>query len=256
MKKYSVKALADLAGISVRTLHVYDKKGLLKPAIRTDKKYRLYGENELLRLQQILFFKELGFDLARIREILDKPDFDQIRALIKHKKSLLEKRKQLEILTETIDKTINTLKRNKMISHDELYHGFAPGVRKKVRQQAIDNYGVDQIKQGEDYLKRLTKDQFEALKKEQVDVMQDLLGLMKEDLTSSLVQLSIAKHYQITRKFWGTYGSADLQKEQYKGLGELYLSTPEYTMVEGNIHDGFPEYLCKAMKYFVKTQLK
>lgn len=80
MKEYSVKGLSKIAGVSVRTLHHYDKIGLLKPAIRTEARYRLYGENELLKLQQILFYKELDFSLNEIINILNDPDFDLMKA--------------------------------------------------------------------------------------------------------------------------------------------------------------------------------
>ena len=80
--KYSVKQLARLAGVSVRTLHVYDEMELLVPRDRSDAGYRYYGEAELLRLQQILFYKELDFPLKQIGEILDDPDFDLVAACV------------------------------------------------------------------------------------------------------------------------------------------------------------------------------
>jgi len=92
---YSVKQLAKLAGVSVRTLHLYDQLGLLKPSIRTENRYRRYGETELLRLQQILFYKVLDFPLKEIGPILDDPDFDLLKALEDHKQSLITKREHL-----------------------------------------------------------------------------------------------------------------------------------------------------------------
>ena len=77
MAAYSVKKLAILAGVSVRTLHLYDQIGLLKPSLRTEARYRMYGEKELLRLQQILFFRELDMPLKEIGEILDKVEFNR-----------------------------------------------------------------------------------------------------------------------------------------------------------------------------------
>src|SRR5688500_17485670 len=91
MERYSVKRLAALAGVSVRTLHLYDEIGLLKPSIRTEKKYRLYGRAELLRLQQILFYKEMDIPLKEIADILDDPQFDLLTALENHKKALKQK---------------------------------------------------------------------------------------------------------------------------------------------------------------------
>ncbi|MDD4777522.1 MAG: MerR family transcriptional regulator [Fermentimonas sp.] len=75
MKSFTVKKLAEISGVSVRTLHYYDQIGLLSPKIRTEKKYRLYGNDELLRLQQILFFREMDFQLKDIIDILDEPEF-------------------------------------------------------------------------------------------------------------------------------------------------------------------------------------
>ena len=82
MENYSVKKLSDLAGVSVRTLHLYDEIGLLKPSVRTSAGYRLYGERELLRLQQVLFYKELDFSLQEIAAILDHPEFDVVPIII------------------------------------------------------------------------------------------------------------------------------------------------------------------------------
>mgnify|MGYP000865807544 FL=1 len=110
MKKYSAKGLSKLAGVSVRTLHHYDEIGLLKPAIRTEAKYRLYGENELLKLQQILFFKELDFSLKEIIDILDDPDFDLTVALESHKQALISKQERISVMLNTIEKTVLNLK--------------------------------------------------------------------------------------------------------------------------------------------------
>ena len=81
MKAYTVGRLARMAGVSVRTLHHYDQIGLLKPSHRTGAGYRVYREQDLLRLQQILFFRELDVPLDQVRDILDDPGFDQVAAL-------------------------------------------------------------------------------------------------------------------------------------------------------------------------------
>lgn len=103
--RYSVKQLARLAGVSVRTLHVYDKLDLLKPSVRTDAGYRFCGEAELLRLQQILFYKELDLSLKAIAGILDDPGFDLVEALAGHKLALIARRDRLDLLLNTIDNT-------------------------------------------------------------------------------------------------------------------------------------------------------
>lgn len=109
MKNYGVKEVAKLSGASVRTLHHYDKIGLLKPANRTETGYRYYGEPRLLRLQQILFYRELGFPLKEIRKVLDAPGFDLVNALKNHKLDLEACRKRISSLLRTIYKTIKLL---------------------------------------------------------------------------------------------------------------------------------------------------
>ncbi len=91
-----VKEVADLIGISVRTLHYYDEIGLLSPDKTTEAGYRIYSEKNLETLQQILFFKELGFSLKKIKEILDSPTFERQEALKLQHKMLLEKRSRLD----------------------------------------------------------------------------------------------------------------------------------------------------------------
>ena len=109
MKNYSVKELAKLASISVRTLHYYDKIGLLKPAFRSEKGYRYYGRNELLLLQQILFYKELGFSLKDIEAIIKAADFDLTNALEKHKKALKNQLGHIKQLLKTVDNTLGKI---------------------------------------------------------------------------------------------------------------------------------------------------
>ena len=104
---YTVKKLSELSGVTIRTLHFYEEIGLLKPAYHGSNGYRYYEEKELLQLQQILFFKELGFSLKQIQKVLGRDDFDQLSALYSHRKSLNQEWEKIGQLLKTIDKTIN-----------------------------------------------------------------------------------------------------------------------------------------------------
>src|SRR4051812_37124152 len=107
---YTVKQVAGLSGISVRTLHFYDESGLLKPAYVSANGYRHYEEPQLLTLQQILFYRELGFELKQIKRILRRKDFEKVAALQSHRKVLQAGLTRTRSLIETIDKTIKHLK--------------------------------------------------------------------------------------------------------------------------------------------------
>src|SRR5215467_2111215 len=95
---YTVKKLAKLSGVSVRTLHWYDEIGLLKPAYYGSNGYRYYEEEQLLILQQILFFRELGFELIQIQKLLKRSDFDKVVALSSHRKILEKNIEQTQML--------------------------------------------------------------------------------------------------------------------------------------------------------------
>src|SRR6186997_2782885 len=107
---YTVKQLAAMSGVSVRTLHFYDETGLLKPAYVGDNGYRFYEEPQLLTLQQILFYRELGFELKRIKEVLGRADFEKVAALESHRSVLEQNLARTQTLIETIDKTLAHLK--------------------------------------------------------------------------------------------------------------------------------------------------
>jgi DNA-binding transcriptional MerR regulator len=121
---YTVKQLSEVSGVSVRTLHWYDLKGLLKPAYVGDNGYRYYEEEQVLLLQQVLFFRELGFKLGDIGKVLARDDFDKASALKLHKQTLLKDIDRKKQLVSTIEKTILHLGEKKVIKDKELYAGF------------------------------------------------------------------------------------------------------------------------------------
>ena len=240
-----------MAGVSVRTLHLYDEIGLLKPSIRTEKKYRLYGKAEAIRLQQILFYKVLGMPLKEIAELLDDPQFDPIKSLENHKKVIQQKQEQLTTLLKTIDKTINHLKNETMLSTDELYEGLPKEQLNAWRQEAIGKWG-DAVQRSESHLRKKTKEMFTHLKAEADANTKRLLALSDRDPASEQLQAEIAAHYELIREFWGTAGSRDKQADAYAGPGDLYVSDERYTSVNGGPNPNFAQFMNKAMKHFAK----
>ncbi len=256
MKNYSVKKLSALAGVSIRTLHIYDQTGLLKPVFRTEAGYRMYGEKELLRLQQILFYKELDFSLQEICNILDDPDFDLIQALESHKRALYARKQRIDTLLETLDKTIIKLKENKIMNHEELYEGLPKEKAEAYRNEAIEKWGSEKVEHSEKTLKKMGKEGLKALVKESEAIREALASLIHHNPEGAEVQFQIERHYQNIRKFWGTAGSSDAQAEAYAGLGQLYVDDPRYTEVNGQTNPEFALFMSKAMRFFADTRLK
>src|SRR6185295_9593802 len=118
---HTVKQVARMSGVSVRTLHFYDEVGLLKPAYVGTNGYRFYEEPQLLILQQILFLRELGFELKQIREILSRDDFDIVAALRSHREVLQTSLARTRSLIETVDKTIEHLRGTKRMEKEEMF---------------------------------------------------------------------------------------------------------------------------------------
>jgi DNA-binding transcriptional MerR regulator/quercetin dioxygenase-like cupin family protein len=122
---YTVKQVSGMSGVSVRTLHFYDEAGLLKPAYVGANGYRFYEEPQLLTLQQILFYRELGFELKQIQRILSGRDFEIVAALQSHRKVLQKNLVQTRRLIETVEKTIQHLKGTKKMKSQEMFDGFS-----------------------------------------------------------------------------------------------------------------------------------
>src|SRR5438477_12325487 len=118
---YSVKQMAQMSGVSVRTLHFYHETGLLLPALCRANGYRVYEEAQVLTLQQILFYRELGFELKQIKQILGQPRFDIIAALQSHRQVLEKNLARTRTLIETIDKTLSHLKGTKKMKTEDMF---------------------------------------------------------------------------------------------------------------------------------------
>lgn len=250
-RNYSVRELAALAGVTVRTLHLYDKIGLLKPSIRTEKKYRLYGKEELYRLQQILFYKELDFQLREITDLLDDPDFDLIKALEGHKRVLTSRKKRISEMLSTIDKTILNLKGKTMMTHEELYAGL-PKEKAEQWQKEAQKKWPEQFAHSEKTVLNMGKEPFNQLKADFNSNIERLASLRHNNPKSASVQKEIAKHFGFIQQFWGR---KDNIHEAYKGLGQLYVDEPSYTQVNGKPNKEFAIFMRDAMIHFADENL-
>src|SRR5256714_6940271 len=139
---YTVKQVAAVSRVSVRTLHFYDEMELLKPAYTKANGYRIYEEPQLLILQQILFYRELGFELKRINEILSRRKFEKVAALKSHRQVLEKNLTRTRTLIETIDKTIKHLKGTNKMKNEELFTGFSVAAGKDRFNAGFNRYGT------------------------------------------------------------------------------------------------------------------
>ena len=133
---YTVKVVAEMAGVSVRTLHHYDRIGLLPPAATSPAGYRLYSDADLERLQQVMFFRELGFSLHDVKAIVDSPTFDRAEALRAHRRLLVEQQGRLGRLVELVDRTIASIEKGEPMSNQERFGAFDDAKLNEYREEA------------------------------------------------------------------------------------------------------------------------
>jgi DNA-binding transcriptional MerR regulator len=250
---YTVKQLAGMSGVSVRTLHFYDEVGLLQPAYLGANGYRYYEEAQLLTLQQILFYRELGFELKEIKKILSRPDFDKVAALESHRKVLRKDLANTRKLIQTIDKTIEHLKGNRKMKNQELFVGFDPKQQAKHEQYLIDRYGEcmkESIAQSKQRVKNWTKAKWEKTGAAFDGICKDLVALMGRQLPcdSREVQEVIRRHYEWLKQFWTP------TRESYAGHSQFIVDTDLRKAYE-KYDSRLPEFAASAMKVFAEREL-
>lgn len=235
-----VKEVADLVGISVRTLHHYDEIGLLAPEQWTESGYRIYSERNLELLQQILFFRELGFPLKKIKEIVSSPTFDRVEALQLHQRMLLEKRRHLDQLITTVQQTIKHAKGEIQMTHKEKFAGFDFSTN-PYEQEARERWGDQAVDESNAKLGRMSNQQQAALGEEMNDIYRSLAELRHDDPASEAAQAAIKRWYELLNKM----GSYSL--EAFRGLGQMYVDDTRFTQNIDKFGDGLALFMRDAM---------
>jgi DNA-binding transcriptional MerR regulator len=242
---YQIKELAELAGVSVRALHYYDEIGLLKPSGVMKNGYRYYEKPELLRLQQILFYRELDFSLEDIKKILDDPAFDAKEALTKHKQQLIKKRKRVDDLILTINKTIKHMNKKKTMKDEELYDPFRDDDVKKYQTETKLRWGnTEAYRQSMAKVKKMTKAEMEKMKADGRIFTQKLADSMDKSPENEDVQALIKDHYKGIQFFY------DCPLPIYRNLGKMYVNDPRFTTYYDKFRPGLAVFLRDAIEIF------
>jgi MerR family transcriptional regulator, thiopeptide resistance regulator len=257
MKNLTVKQLAAISGITVRALHHYDEIGLLTPAVVGENGYRYYGREEMLRLQRILFHRELGVPLGAIAELLDLEGKDQIGVLRKHREKLESERERYRVLIETIDRTITDLEGGRSMASTDLYKGFSPEKQAGYEAWLIERYGepmrvgIEDAKTAYSSLSPTEREAFLQTQRIELHQLEEALsGALRNgiDPASHAIDLLITRHRAWVAAMWGRPCSAN----SYAGLADLYLAHPDFVARYESIEKGFAEYLATAMKLHAK----
>lgn len=248
--EYKIKQVAEMVGVSVRTLHHYDDIGLLKPKSITTAGYRLYNEQDFERLQQILFFKELNFTLQEIKEILDNPNFDRKKALNNHKKLLIEKKKRLEKIIESVDKTIESIEGGVYMNKKEMFQGFdeieIDKMKNQYAKETKEKYGdSDAYKESIKKTSKYGKDDWNKINEMSNEIYRKVIDNMDKGIDSKEVQDAVEE--------WRNHISSNFYNctpEIFRGLAQLYVADKRFTKNIDKFKDGLAKFLSEAMEYY------
>ena len=244
---YTVKQLSDLAGVSVRTLHYYDEIGLLKPSKVGENGYRYYGDAELLRLQQILFYREIGLELQQIKELLDDPDFDLLEALRSHRKVIRQKMTRLQQLIRTIDSTIMHLAGGVDMSDKRLFEGFSEEQQKQYEREARLQYGPENVNESIRRWNSYSDARKREIMEEGGEIYNELVRLMVAGVPAGSEEGNevLARWHNHIRHFY------EPTLDVLRGLGELYNTNPDFIATFQKFHPDLPAYLQESITQYV-----
>lgn len=247
---YTVRKLSELSGITVRTLHFYEEADLLKPAYYGSNGYRYYEEKELLQLQQILFFKELGLTIKQIQKVLGRSDFDQLAALYSHKQALSREWEKIGQLIKTVDATIEHLKGQKKMKDKEMFNGFLMTKGSGSESYfAAEEIVLNSVKNPT--TKKMEQSYYDQIIKRAHAIFRELVECIEKGKSPSSdeVQKIIQKHHVFTSEIHNA------TKEVYQALAELYVEHPGFKKQLDPFHKELAAFMSKAMHFFADRKL-
>lgn len=248
--EYTVQKLARMAGVSPRTLRYYDEISMLKPARINSSGYRIYGQAEVDRLQQILFYRELGVSLERIKDIVTSPSFNGAQALKEHREKLLEKREQLDVLISNVEKTIAQSEGRIMMMDQEKFAGFKQKLvddnEAKYGKEIREKYGAETVNKSNQKVKGMSQEQFAEVTKLGTEVIETLQAAFKTgDPAGELAQKAADLHRQWLCFYWDSY-----TKEAHAGVAQMYVDDPRFTAYYDEQQPGTAKFLRDAVHIY------
>lgn len=224
---HKVGDVARLAGVSVRTLHHYDELGLLSPSQRSDSGYRLYSEQDLTRLQQILFYRELGFELGEIRSIMEDPEFEHVDALRHQRDLIAEQVLRLEALLGLIEKTIAADEGGTTLTKEEMFEVFGDFDPADYQDEVMERWGdTDAYRESTRRVRRYTKEDWQRHKDEADENLAAMVALFDAGVApgdARAMDVAEAARLQIDRWFY------PCSREMHMALGDMYIADARFT---------------------------
>ena len=249
-KMYSIRELADMAGVSTRTLRYYDQIGLLKPAFISDAGYRFYGKQEVDMLQQILFYRERGFDLKSIRRILMEEDFDLMGALEEHLRELKTQRAHMDALISLVHRSIMAMKGEERMDDTEKFQVFKKGIVRQHEEmygaEARAKYGDGEVGEAQGKILNMTEEEYERFQNLGEEIRTRLEEAVRNGISPESKEAGriVLLHKEWLGMTWKKY-----TEEAHKAVAEMYISDERFQAYYDREVPGCAGFLEKAIKY-------
>ena len=251
--EYSIQELSRLSGVTTRTLRWYDQIGLLKPSRVAESGYRYYGGAEVDRLQDILYYRALGVELARIKECLDDPSFDRLAALRNHLAALEAERERLEQLIRSVKDTIGAEERNEIMNDEQKFEAFkqrAVAHNEEVYGAEIrSKYGDQEVDEANAAVMNLTQAQYQEWTN---------LGREIQERLEAAVQAGTSPESEAGREItalhrrWLTITGTPYDPAKHRGIAELYVMDERFTGYYDKQVPGCARFLRDAIIHWAK----
>ncbi|HUM23083.1 MerR family transcriptional regulator [Mesotoga prima] len=245
----NAKQVAELSGLSVRALHHYDEIGLLRPRRNAQNGYREYLEEDLDKLQQILFFRQCGFSLERIKKLPSNPRFDRVKTFELQKKHLMLEKERIEAMLSTLERTLKTLKGEDSMSQEEKFKGFDFSFN-PYEEEAKQLWGDETVEKSNDFITSKSDRERKDMEKILDELFRELAEIRDEDPDSHLAQEAIDKMYRVFNESFGHYYTL----ESFASLGNMYVMDDRFRANIDKYGEGLAEFLSKAMQEYADRQ--
>ena len=247
---YTVRKLASLAGVTPRLLHYYDEIGLLPPAWIAENGYRCYDEGSLLRLQQILLYRELDLPLAEIKRILDGEAFDALNTLRGHQETLRQRIKRTEKLIASITDTIQYLEGKKEMDEIKMFEPFNEKQQAEYEKEAMEKYDPEIVKASQQKWKSYSKEDKQRIGEEGNAVYRDFVLAIPKGPASPEAQDCVRRWRAHMAYFW------EPNDEQCLGLADLYNDDPRFKANFDKIDPRLAVFVREAVKVYIMNKKK
>lgn len=245
---YQVSEVAGISGVSIRTLHYYDAIGLLVPGRRSAAGYRLYSDEDLLRLQQILINRELGLSLDAIRRMLDDKHFDRRNALLQQRAQLQQRVEQTAAMINAIDAALAALENTamedeKMVDMKKIFNGFDP---EKYAEEAEQRWGGNEaFNESVNRTKSYTEEDWIRFREESGTIYRDAYAALKSGVQPDAPEaMAVAERHRLSIDRWFYPCSVKM----HCGLADMYEADSRFAETIDKFGPGLTNFLATAIR--------